>query len=211
LSLVLAVVALLGFWIVEVVPLALGAAAWWTVSPVRQRGRGLGLWAMAIALCFGSCSFFAYSEFHQRARDLGAGVLSALHGKEESRLDEWLRPEKAEETAAALRRRYAEVVAAVGPYAGSLESGSLLSAAVSLFQPPSGVAEIGASDSPGVVPPATLWLRARFEKETLFVAVVLRTGGQEELKQAIMDLGGDLRRIVADVRFFRSAPPGGGG
>jgi hypothetical protein len=166
---------------------------------------------MMIALGFGSCSFLAHRAVHARARALGDGVLSALQGKAESRLEEWVRPETAEATVSELRRRYAEVVAVVGPYAGTVESGSLFTGALGLFQPPSDVAEIGASASPGIVPPATLWLRAPFEKETLFVAVVLRSGGQEEMKQAITDLGGDLRRCVADVRFFRSARPAGGG
>jgi hypothetical protein len=213
-SLVLAFVSMLGVWVVMALPLLLGVLAWTNTSPERFRGRALGMWAVGISLLCGSCSYLIHEDGVDRVRTVGAGVLGALQGKQTDRLEDWLTPDAREKgVAAKLRERFDAVVAQVGPYAGEVEAGGTFTGMIPSMIPPTDLVEVGSSGSAS--PPApgeALWVRARFERETLHVGVVVGGGGPQGFQNALQEMREGASPIVSDLRFFRSGgePPAKG-
>jgi len=213
LSLVFFVIAFLGLWAIEIIPLALAVYTLLTVKAGKRRGRMLAIWAVVISLSAGSCTFV----IHQSARSVFGGIteslLSALSSKESAEnqaeaLKPWAWSEalgKNPDLVMAWRERYAQAEQAYGPWTGELELPSILLGGAVLFVPPEDITEIGTGkESPREwVRGAVVWTPAAFERGLVHVAVVFQDGGANALRGVQEQLQpGQQVPIVGDLRFF---------
>jgi hypothetical protein len=109
-----------------------------------------------------------------------------------------------------LLERYREVAREAGAYEGSVDVGSAWTGALlKSVAPPPDLVELAPPAATGAAPVESpklgeaLWVRARFEKETLHLALVfparLRTAPLEGTRT------GGSTNVFEDVRFFREA------
>jgi hypothetical protein len=212
LAVLLAPIAYLGPWWVEILPLVIGAASWWAIADGHRRGRGLAIAACVIALIAGT--FFLINLGN--ARDLvvagSDGFLRALARDDRAELSGWViagadRPA----SVARWRERMQAIEREVGPYGQRVEvDWGLLGPMAGLLAAPDGdLVEVGApADRPRPALGA-MWVRAAFTRERCWAVFELGREGEplgfDDLKDAESD---KPVPIVRDVRFYRakSAP-----
>ena len=212
LSILLGLVALVGIWASELVPILLGVFAVLTIRTNGKRGRLLAIFAIFIAFGFGACSFMMHSSGMEAFSKIPESVLTALSadeadaGKDEE-LRKWAWPEGLEKNPQMLeqwRANYAKAAAAFGPWQDKLDLGVPWLGFSVLFFPPSDIEEIGGTEPmPEWTPGCVLWVPAVFEKGIVHMAVVMQDGtvaGQQALKEFKPD---EALPIIGDVRFFR--------
>lgn len=213
LSVVLVVVALLGLWIVELVPLVLGAYTLTTFKTGKQRGRMLAVWAIVISISAGSCAFVSHQSLRTVFSGISESLLSALSSKEtdenrDAALKPWVAPAALEKNPDLLkqwRERYAGVADAYGAWSGTLDLPTPILGGTLLFVAPDGVTEVGTGEEPPKtwMRGAVVWTPAVFERGTVYVAVVFLEGDQEALRGVQDKLQpGTQAPIVGDLRFF---------
>jgi hypothetical protein len=211
-SLVLALVALTGFWLVQVIPFALAAYVLLFVPPEVRRGRTLAGWAAGIALASVGLSMVLASHVCRNVQHIGAQVMAALASdgtpaERDVRLKAWVDPKAVEGGALdRILKRFAVASEVAGPYVGPVEAGSFLTGFASVVMPPAEKHEIGAQAGDTDLPRyGTLWVRARFKSETLHVALVLNTENPIEMRRRLEATeGGQPAPVIRDVRFYRS-------
>ncbi|MHC5011192.1 MAG: hypothetical protein ACYTG6_09610 [Planctomycetota bacterium] len=213
LSVVLGVVAMGGLWVAVLPAIVLCAWALVRVRPQQVRGQGLVIIALVVCVVLGLVSFGFTNKARNAARNLAAGVMTALDtspattegGTSDDPLDAWLSP-AARETGAGetIRRRYAAVVDEVGPYRGEITLRSMLLGATAVMSPPLDAREIeGPEPDEGEPPQIAIWARASFRDARLHVALVIGDGGPEAMAEAIVQGGRtEATPLVSDVRFF---------
>lgn len=218
LSILLGLVALVGIWASELLPIVLGIFAILTIKKNGKRGRLLAIFAIFIAFAFGACSFMMHSSGMEAFSKIPESVLTALSAQEadegkDAELRKWAWVEGLEKNPQMLagwRENYARAVEAFGPWQDKLDLGVPWVGFSVLFFPPSDVEEIGSTESmPEWTPGCVLWVPAVFEKGIVHVAVVMQDGtveGQQALKDFKPD---EALPIVGDVRFFRPKAPAG--
>lgn len=214
LSLVFILLAVLGFWIAQMLPLALGIFTLASVRAGQRRGRVLAVWGIVIALGAGSCSYAMHAKVREMFGGMAESVLAALssNGTDaeiEDALDDWFRPADLTadpELIARIRGRYRELVGAVGPYRNEIELGTAYLGSLPIFWPPKDVEEVGTAGKGAVnLPGAAVWVDARFAHESVHVAIVLLDKAQQDLEAlAALGPGAGAAPLVADVRFFRA-------
>jgi hypothetical protein len=195
-------------WWVEAFPLLLGISAYRFTGLGRKRGRGFATAAIVISIATAGSAYAFQSAFRGHVRTVAEGVLASLSAHDDKALDAWLDADAAEKGAGErLRRRFEAVVAGSGRYLGPVELGSVWTGISPLLEPPSSADEIlepAAKDRNAPYALGTIWVRAKFERETLLVGFVPRGGGQQGLTAAAEALAQrGVTRVVSDVRFFR--------
>jgi hypothetical protein len=210
LALLLAPVALLGPWWVEILPLVVGAGSWWAIADGRRRGRGIAIVACVIALVAGTASLLYLGQ----ARDLIVvqfdGFLRALSRDDRAEVATWvIAGEDAPAAVARWRERLQAVEREAGPYGQRVEvDWGLWGPMVGLLAAPDGdLVEIGAPEGGPRPALGTLWVRAGFARERCWAAFELgRKGeplGMDDVRGATP---GKPLPFVRDVRFFRTRP-----
>jgi hypothetical protein len=213
-AVLLVVVAVVGPWYVLLAPLALGVLGAARIKPAEQRGRGLAIAAAVISAAFAVYGFVAHRQGRAEVRDLAVHVLTALREENLKDLEPWLDPEVVKEGAAArMAERHAKVVEAVGRFRGEVEAGNALLGMTPTFLPPSGLSEIGGTtgrpDGSDLPPGGAYWVKARFERATLDVAIVVRGGGRDAIMNVAKEMQGIGTKVVSDVRYFRKGSEAG--
>lgn len=204
---------MVGFVWVLILPAALlGLYGVIRIRPDRMRGQGLAIGALIVALLAGSCTYMFAGVFRDLSAYYGRGVLAALAGNEERRLDDWLLDKARDDgTADAIRARYQATVDVLGPYQQEIvQASALVGGRGVIYAPaPDKVDELGGN---GELPPRSLednavWARARFERGVVLVELTFGASreGFEAAAQGLqsrMALG-----VLSDVRFWRETAP----
>lgn len=214
LSLLFGLLALFGLWFSEVIPLGLGVLTLRTVRISERRGRLLAIWAVIIAICFGSCGYAVHANLRGQFGHMAESLLSALSAEGGAEvMDEGLRPwiykqslDEDAELLSKIRARYGEVEEALGPYQERIDLGTPLLGFTPLFMAPRNVVEFGTGERPPEWKFGTVvWVRAQFERGTAHVAIRLGSEDEEGLRGVQGAEASDPVPIVSDVRFFRDA------
>jgi hypothetical protein len=225
LSIVCGLIALVGLWLGELVPIALAALGLRGISRTGKRGRLLAIFAIIMAVAFGSCSYFVHTKGMEMFTRIPESLLAALSAKtsaadRDAELEKWAWPEKLKkqpDLVASWRANYARAVKEYGAYEGSLDVGIPWLGLSVLFIEPKHGKEIGATgETPKWSAGSVIWVPARFEKGRVYVAVVLQDGSADAMKNLRKEssAGGGAGgfdtnapvAIVGDVRFFAPKP-----
>jgi len=212
LAVLLAPIAFLGPWWIEILPLVIGAASWWAIADGRRRGRGLAIAACVIALFAGTTALLTLGK----ARDLVAtqfdAFLRALSKDDRAQLSGWvITGADGPAAIARWRERMQAIEREAGPYGQRVEiDWGLLGPMVGpLAAPDDDLVEVGApADRPRPALGA-MWVRAAFTRERCWAVFDL---GREGEPLGMGDVGETAPDkplpIVRDVRFYRakSAP-----
>lgn len=209
LSLVFSVLSMMvGFAWIWVLP-AVVFATWavFRINPALQKGHGLALLGLVLAVLGGIGAYGCASWVQGKAELLGRGVLAAASSKNEpQKLDGWLTEKaRADGQADVIRQRYAAVVALVGPYQKELAEESSTRGSRPYLIPPVNVVEIGQKIGDALVlDPADLWVRAQFRDEEIHVRIQWDHDDIEAVKR--LEMGGSQHdyAVVKDVRFYRA-------
>ncbi len=182
------------------------------IRPERFRGQGMAIVALIVALMAGSCTYMFAGVFRDLSAHYADGVLAALAGSEDRRLDDWLLEAAREEGARdKLRARYMAVVDAVGPYQREiLQAPSLVGGRGVIYPPaPDAVEEIGGDgqDPPRALEQNAIWARARFEREELLVELTFGKS-REGFEAGLQGVQSQKAfQALSDVRFWREIQP----
>jgi hypothetical protein len=219
LSLVFILPSIVGFWVVQLLAIALGIYTILTINNERRRGRLLAIWGVVIAVGVGSCSFAFWSGVRGFFKGIATSQLAALSSdvsdeEKDEAMRGWFQAETLEKDPGLLadvRRRYAALVADVGPYRNEIDLGTPLFGAAPILAPPTErLEEYGvAPDERGGLPAAGAWVRARFERGEPWVCFVMMERTNENI-QEISQVGSGPMPLLTNVRFFRvAAAPAG--
>lgn len=222
-SLVGILVGLVYSWWPLLIPFAIGVAVLVLVPASTRRGRALAGWAVGISLVMGTCSYGVHSTMRNLVMDAAGDLLTALAaepgpepgaegagGARQGALKKRIRPEAIEAGAIErFERRYAAVVARLGPYAGTVRAGTVFSGMISLLVPPPGAEEIPADEADALKEAPELgawfWAEATFRDGEAWVALRFLDARSEGVFSA--DAAAEEGLRVVDLRFFRAGAP----
>jgi hypothetical protein len=205
LAILLGIVALLGLWWVEVLPLLLGLLAIGATGPQKKRGRGLAIAGVVVAVGAGIGTFLVHRGIEIVIEEHLDGLVVALDRGDAAKAGEWAHESVAGDTASP--RWIARVAAArerLGPYSGSVRVGSVFLGFLPAMVPPEGVEEVEPRGTDPVALGQAVWARVQFERGVAWVAFV---GGDpdkpgsafEQMKDAE---GQKIRPWIRDVRVY---------
>lgn len=218
LSLIGILVGLFWTWWPLLVPLAMGVGVLVLVPAGTRRGRVLAGWAIGISLLVGSCSFVMHSQMRSLFAHMAGDMLAALASKgdgigdaaRDDALRRWLAPAAVNAgVLEGIKARYQLVEAARGPYAGSIDAGSVFDGTLAMFVPPSGALEFRDPDmaeAPAVVVGSAAWVRAEFRDGPVWIALVVQDADKGGFGLENVDKGTGIAAILQDMRFFRVTP-----
>jgi hypothetical protein len=197
LAILLALVAFLGLWWVEVFPLLLGLFALSATGPMKKRGKGIAIAGVVVAAAAGAFAFAVHRGIEIAIEDHFKGFVAALDGADPVKAATFAaEPEKA---AAAIPTWIARAAAArerLGAYSGKLSVGSLFFGIAGAFVPPKDVDEVEPRGAKDPDHEATLWARVKYERGTAWFSI---SGDPEKLK----DMKGEkIPPVVTDVRVY---------
>lgn len=178
------------------------------IRPERFRGQGMAIIALIVALMAGSCTYMFAGIFRDLSAHYAGGVLAALAGSEDRRLDDWLLESAREEGVRdTLRTRYREVVDQAGPYQKEIvQAPSLVGGRGVIYPPaPDAVEEVGGDgkDPPRSLEQNAIWARARFEREVLLVELTFGKS-REGFEAGLQGVQAQKAfQALSDVRFWR--------
>lgn len=220
LSLVLGLVALFsGYWLVALVPIALGIHMLMRGKGGRLRGQGFAITAIVLGVLGALMGYGAVVTYNTLYEEIGEGALSALADEEGRTADGegdiftewWLREDAAASgVAQMLRQRHASVVERFGAFTGKVEAGSTFGPLPLWSSPDVRAADeiagpLGADSAPPTALMRALWVRAHYERGVLDVALVT-TERPEEFEDVATGLermaAGGKARILRDIRFY---------
>lgn len=188
-------------WPLIVLAFVVAVVAALRIRPQEQRGQGWIFLAIVITILTGGYTLFGTLAFRDMASQMTHGVLTGAASEGtteelEARVAKWFTTDAiAADAPADVLRRYRELAAEMGPYAGEVHLPSV-------FRGLGGVLEKELPESDGTL--GALWTEAVFRDGAVRVQLVLSRVPMDELWEASSEQQkGRAMPLLADVRFHR--------
>jgi hypothetical protein len=213
LALLLAIVAFMGIWWVEVLPIVLGVAALGATGPTKKRGKGLAIAGIVVAAGVGALAFATHRGYELAVERHLNDLVGALDRGDAARVETYAaEPAKGGERIAAWVRRVAALRERLGTYSGEITVGNVFYGFAAALRPPKDVEEVGPRGEYVVEVGRALWARVKFERGEAWFAFDF--GGleaaQETLERVQAAGEGSHPPWVHDVRVYLPRAASGG-
>ncbi|MDF1700773.1 MAG: hypothetical protein P1V36_06410 [Planctomycetota bacterium] len=213
LSFVCGFVSLVGPWKATLIPIGLAALALALISKTGKRGRIPAIFAILISLAFGSCSYMLHTQGREAFAAVPRGMLQTLSDEklDAAATDEamlaWAWPAALEADPGLVpswREAFDALVAELGPWGGTVESGDHVPGFTALVVPPTHGDEIRPrNDDAPPAPGGGIWVKVPFEKGTVWMCTLLGTGREDDRKAVAQFKENAPSPVVGGVRYFR--------
>jgi hypothetical protein len=171
LAILLGLVAFIGLWWVEVLPIVLGVAALGATGPTKKRGKGLAVAGIVVAAGIGAACFAVHRGLELLVERHLEGLVGALDRGDAEQVKRYAsEPAKGDDRISTWVRRVAAARERLGPYDKQITVGNVFLGIAAATALPKDVEEVEPRGARALDVGEALWARVKFERGTAWLA-----------------------------------------